>query len=273
MGEAVSEPAETDSPPLDAVNASFHDAYEAARDDARSAVPVLVVLADTITLLHGARRQAIEFTPELFHVIKSVVHAPVAVYVAAMGPAPRPDLAKRVRAARAALHRYEPHEPAIVERLAVILDATLAFLQHPEHADAFARSLGPRLLRSADDATLLQLAALDAATGTLLDALAPTDRANVNVVVAGAHQARARSLGMQYFGKLLGDDAALRLAYAESVETEEEAVQLVGMRRVDRLMGHAFFGDAERLGRDVLGDSVKARLRNYTLTASDRLCR
>lgn len=265
------EPTDTQSPPLNQVNGAFHDAYGAARDDERRAVPVLVVLADTLALRFGDTRRAIDFTPELFHVIKSVVHAPVAVYAAVLGPAKAPGLRHRIDAARVALDGYVADAPDTVQRLATILDETLAFLDHPDDPDAFARAMGPRLLESTDDATQLQLRALDEAAAALLDALTPAQRADVNVVVAGAHQARARSLGMQYFGKLLGDDAELRLAYAESVETEEEAVQLVGTRRVDRMIGNAFFGDASRLERDVLGDSVKSRLHDYSLSAASRL--
>ena len=259
-------PPETQSPSLDAVNATFHDAYGSARDDERRAVPVLVVLADTLTLRIGDRRAAIDFSPELFHVIKSVVHAPVAVYAAAIGSGLTPALLERVDSARAALATRQD-EAEIVGRLRHILDETRAFLQAPGDLDDFACRLGPRLLESTDDATRLQLHALDRAASTLLETLTVAERADVQVVVAGAHQARARSLGMQYFAKLLGDAAELRLAYAESVETEEEAVQLVGTRRVDRALGLAFFGDAARLERDVLGDSVKVRLERYEPSA------
>ncbi len=262
---------ESNSPALDAANATFHEAYDKTRDDARRVVPVLVVLADRLVLRNGEQRAAVDFSPELFHVIKSVVHVPLAAYIATLGAAPTPALAERTRAARASVAQRRD-EPEIVQRLLAILDATLAFLDAPGDAEDFARRMGPQLLASTDDATCLQLRALDRAATTLLEKLTASERAEAHVVVAGAHQARARSLGMQYFAKVLGEDAAaLRLAYAESVETEDEAVQLVGTRRVDRAIGHAFFGDAERLQRDVLGDSAKSRLQDFTPEASGRL--
>ena len=73
------------------------------------------------------------------------------------------------------------------------------------------------------------------------------------------HQARARSLGMQYFQKRLGEPpgAEERVSYAEGVADAEEALALVGTRRADRAIASAFFGDPHRLQRDVLGDAVR----------------
>lgn len=260
-------PTENDSTALEQANATFHEAYDNTRDDARRVVPVLVVLADSLVLRNRDQREAVDFSPELFHVIKSVVHVPLAAYVATLGAAPTPALAERARAARASVATRRD-DAQIIQRLLEILDETLTFLEAPSDPDDFARRMGPRLLASTDDATCLQLRALDRATTTLLEKLTPSERIETHVVVAGAHQARARSLGMQYFAKVLGEkDAALRLAYAESVENEDEAVQLVGTRRVDRVIGHAFFGDGERLERDVLGDSAKSRLQQFTPAA------
>jgi len=269
------EPTETSLPATDHVNEAFHDAYEAARDPGDGRSPVLVVLADTLTLLVGTSREAERFSPELFHVIKAVVHGPVAAFAAADDP-------ERLRRLRDHLHRCERElaalgeEPEAVQRLRTIVADTLRFVAgalesapaRPER-DAFARRLGKLLLTSTDDATRIQLAAIDRAAAKLLGTLSEAERATVQVVVAGAHQARARSLGMQFFGKLLGERADEQLVYAESIETEDEALTLVDTRLYDRTIATAFFGEATRLERDVLGDSVKARLADYESAAAE----
>ncbi len=73
-------------------------------------------------------------------------------------------------------------------------------------------------------------------------------------MVTGNHQARARSLGMQYFRRRFAEPegAEDRVAYAEGVEDPEEALALVGTRRMDREISAAFFGDEKHLQRDVL---------------------
>jgi hypothetical protein len=45
----------------------------------------------------------------------------------------------------------------------------------------------------------------------------------------------------------------------------DEALALVGTRRLDRRVAAAFFGDPSRLQRDVLGDSVRERLKRVEL--------
>ncbi|MBC8071591.1 MAG: hypothetical protein IAG13_24915, partial [Deltaproteobacteria bacterium] len=114
----------------------------------------------------------------------------------------------------------------------------------------------------AEHATRAQLGALHEQATVLLARLPASERERVHVVVAGAHQARARSLGMQYFRRLFGEptDAEERVTYAEAVDTVDDAVALVCMQRLDRAMARAFFGDEKRLQRDVLGDAAERLL-------------
>ena len=46
------------------------------------------------------------------------------------------------------------------------------------------------------------------------------------------------------------------VTYGENVSTEQEALALVGTRRLDKYIARAFFGDEKRLQRDVLGDAA-----------------
>jgi hypothetical protein len=50
------------------------------------------------------------------------------------------------------------------------------------------------------------------------------------------------------------------LTYAEGITTVEEAVALVGTKIFDAALALAFFGDAGRLQRDILGDAAKEQL-------------
>jgi hypothetical protein len=127
---------------------------------------------------------------------------------------------------------------------------------------ALARTLGPLLLHCTRDATRLQLAALDHHATTLLSTLPAKERDALEVVVAGVHQARQRSLVVQYFARLLGEhpEAERRLSYAEGAGSVEDAIRLVGTRRLDRDIARAFFGDPFRLQRDILGDAAKELL-------------
>jgi hypothetical protein len=261
---------------VEALNARFHADYDGARQQAHERHPILVAYADSLVLLAYGRRRQMTFTPPLFHALKAVAHAPIALYAAlqplAPGPLPAPArrqlaaLVTRARRATDELGATAGCDRALAERLAATVARVIDFAEQrlaagshdPPALARFAAAIGPALLDATRDATRLQLDALDAAARALLAELDPAGREQLEVVVAGAHQARVRSLAMQYFQRLLDEPpgAERRLAYAEGVTDEGEAVALVGTRRLDRDIARAFFGDPERLQRDILGDAA-----------------
>ncbi len=92
-----------------------------------------------------------------------------------------------------------------------------------------------------------------------LRTLSPADQGALEVVVVGDHQARTRSLGMQYFKRRFDEQpgADRRVTYGENIADEEEAISLVATRRLDKEIAQAFFADDTRLQRDVLGDAAQ----------------
>ncbi len=272
-------------PLLDAINDAFHDSYDRARGAAITDGPVFVVLADSLVLFRGGTREELGFTPPLFHAIKSVAHAPLAAYVALskLGDAPL-DRTERDRLDHLRRHlvqslRSLPEDATreLANDLRAVLTMTLAIVvargasakASPEALATFARTTGPLLLRLTDAATQIQLAALDACVREAVARMSDHERGALQVVVTGDHQARMRSLGMQYFQKLLREPEGSeeRVAYAEGVTAEREALALVATRRLDRDVAATFFGDPKRLQRDVLGDAVRERLRVMELPA------
>lgn len=262
------------------VNDAFHARYEEARDPARLTVPVVVLLGDDLVFVHRGDRKTFRVTPRSFHVIKSIAHAPIALY-AAMRPAdghPPGDLDalhERVARARDSARDGLEHEATDELRADVdhVLGATLAVIEHAralteerareEALEAFAADMRAALLRLTEAATRLQLDALHATVETVVAGLDPGALAHLQVVVAGQHQARARSLGMQYFAKRFGEKEGdeHRVAYAEGAGSVDDALVLVATRRLDNVVARAFFGDPHRLQQDVLGDAVADLLR------------
>lgn len=268
---------------LDDVNDGFHAAYDASRDEAKLDAPVFVVHADALFVFRDGQRREIALTPRIFHVIKSAAHAPVAIFAALHrngngdGSSPRGALTmpsgdrldalrKHVAAALTSLDDEHEADRETVAAIRVVLDGSLAFLDRVLGAappttsdlDAFARQSGPQLLELTRLATRVQLTALHEVVEKALGELDAQGRAGLQVVVTGDHQARVRSLGMQYFCKRFHepDHAEARVTYAEGVDDVDEALALVGTRRLDVAIAKAFFGDPKRLQRDVLGDAV-----------------
>jgi hypothetical protein len=122
----------------------------------------------------------------------------------------------------------------------------------------FASDVGPRVLEITELATREQIGGLHEAVEVALATLTSNERNDLQVIVLGDHQARARSLGMQYFQRRFHEKpgADERVTYGENLSNEEEALQLAGTRRIDERIARAFFGDEKRLQRDVLGDAA-----------------
>ncbi len=277
---------------LDGVNDGFHAAYDGARDQAKLDAPVFVVHADALFVFRHDTKREVPLTPRIFHVIKSAAHAPVAIFAVFHrngddhgGALERPAggridaLREHVAQALAALGAEYEADREITEAIRAVLDASLAFLARAlgeatpgttptgVELDAFARATGKQLLHMTTLATRVQLTALHEVVDKALSELDAGERRGLQVVVTGDHQARVRSLAMQYFRKRFGEaeGAEDRVTYAEGVEDVDEALALVGTRRLDMAIAKAFFGDAKRLQRDVLGDAVHELLSSTDL--------
>ena len=269
--------------PLDEVNDAFHEAYAAVQGDASKDAPVLVVLADALICFRGGERTEVTFTPRSFHVLKSVSHGPVAAFMALRGGdldaldaptrAALAALRDRLVDAKAGLDEETDDRARVDSHL--VATATVELIDHifsaggPRTDDlaAFAARSGPLLRRLIDHATRLQLLALHERVEELLARMTDDERRGLVVVVAGDHQARVRSFAMQYFCKRFGETRAEEhVLYGEGITSAEEARGLVGKNRADRDIAKAFFGDAKRLQRDLLGDAAAELLATMELS-------
>lgn len=248
--------------PLDDVNGAFHERYDDARTQAEVDAPVFVLCGDDLTVFHRGGERSVAVTPRVFHALKSIAHAPIAAFVAAGRASDGLRRLDGVVARALATLAADVPDDAVAAVARDVLEATRAFVERPVDPEGFARGIGAKLLRLTDHATAVQLRALHDAVEAALAPLSPTERRALQVVVVGDHQARQRSLAMQYFRRRLREapGAEERVAYAEGAQNAREALALVGTRRLDRAIARAFFGDEKRLQRDVLGDAAERRL-------------
>jgi hypothetical protein len=274
------ESAGSDSPVLEDLNTTFHGLYDGACGHRKLAAPVIVVLADSLIVFREGQRTERSFRSSSFHDVKSAVHVPIAVFSALasskdrrphrpLAPGVGPVLDALRSRASAAGESLQPLPAEVRADADAVLGASVAFVDRTRAEasvsrvalEGFAREVGPRLLRLTEHATRIRLAALHRAVEAELSSMSGEARGVFEVVVAGDHQARARSLPVQYFEKRFGEPpgAERRVTYAEGLNDPAEALALVSKRIFDREIASAFFGDSSKLQRDVLGDAA-ARL-------------
>jgi len=246
---------------LEELDAIFHEAYASAREEALARQgPVAVVAGDRIRLYRDLKVVAeAVIRPPRYHHLKALSHVPLAVRLTGLPLAGRPLDAKgaaalrRIRSRLAAL----PREP--------ILDASLGFLDgvlgrgalSREELDAFCGSLRGPLEAAMGEAAVLELEGLDAA----VKAWGPKPPGDLRVVIMGSHMAREGEITWQFFARLLGESReGHRIVYAEEKADPGEALALLAAHAVDGDLGSAFFREASRMHRDLLGDAARAWL-------------
>ena len=263
---------------LDRANDEFHEAYDDAEKGAELGTPVFILFADLLVVHRGKKSNVFHVTPKSFHAVKSAVHVAVAVYILLRENTERATLdAKTTSRARQLRERavgsrrdLEAEDALNVDASATLLRDSVTFLDRALEERRissaalrrFAVASGKQIEPLMDLAAKLELDRLHRTVEEAISTLTPEERHTFQVVVAGRHQARDRSLPMQYFQKRLdveagGDD---RLVYAEGASTVEEALAIIGKQRIDRELAEAFFGDSKRMQRDLLGDAAERLL-------------
>ncbi len=221
--------------------------------------------------------------PKAYHPVKDVSHA---VFLAALLFAEAPGAERDTQVARtvetldAVLAQLKDGSsptatllpPSLRERELRLLQRTrqavAAFSTGglgPSAQEAYFESVRGDLRDNLRDIAGESLKALHAAVETTRRGVSKVDPQawdSVLVVIAVAHQARAREIGIQYFERLLrepvGEGARneRRLVVAEQLPQASEQYGLLATHLVDQAGGKTIFGDPYRMQWDVLGEDA-----------------
>ena len=271
-------PAQTTPAPLTALNDAFRAAYAQAKQRVLAAAgPVLLVNGDTFILTRGGRRVEANTATPIYDPVKTIAHIPLAIYVT-LTPGNGALEADRLKTLAHLRELIPPAEasldtlklaPATLARQKQIVSACLAFID--EVADrrsfarpallAFTRRMAPLVMENVTEATRAQLDAVHAQVSAWRREMTPQEWSGLHVVIIGPHMPREDLVVTQYFLRLLHEPReGRRVVYAESLWQESQAMDLLGTHLLDGDVGEAFFGDAMRMHRDLLGDAAKQYL-------------
>lgn len=272
-------PAKADD--LTDLNTAARAAYAKGRAALLAAAdPVIVVAFDELVLRHKGQRRSIVYTPPLYHRLKEVAHLPLGLF-GVLAPVAagivtddswRDELGKLEAAALAAQDEIAAIDaaPAIVATAIKLHEASLAFLRRQRMANAppdtaaltaFATTVAPWTLALATESANAQIAGMHDVAQAWRREIGDEAWATLHVLVLGPKTPRVDNLAYQYFVAALGPGSAeTRVIYAESIFDEATALGLLGVLLIDRQVGAAFYGEAGRMERDLLGDAAKARI-------------
>ena len=280
--EAVTPDAMAPADPLAELDLAFRAAYAQHRATVLSAAgPVIVVSGDDLVFLNEGHRTQVRFSPAIYHTLKAYSHAPLALHVMLVG---RTDQALDDSAVEQLRNfhrllvtaRQQIGELGLSdeERLAQqsLCDESLALLDvvlserriAAPRLEAFTRHIGPALLANSARAARVQLDALDRQVQSWRKELCPEAWARLRVIVEGSHTVRQGNLAVQYFDRLLSaKEGEHRIVFTEGIYEEPRALQVLGTVIVDTRIGESFFGDPQRMHRDLLADAAAEYLKSW----------
>ena len=162
----------------------------------------------------------------------------------------------------------------ILDRSIALIDATLGNgLVTKAELREFTRGQKEDILRNAYEAAEDQVNTMDRQFKAWQAEMTPEERKELRVAVSSVHMARVGNIAMQYFSVVLDEpfegrfeeeeikDGDFRLIFTESVFGESEILNAVGTHIVDADVGNSFFGDGQRMHRDLLADAAEDILR------------
>jgi hypothetical protein len=273
--------------PLTTMNAAFRVAYADLRSEAvKDAGPIIIQSGESMVLIrNGVRTEAKATTPR-YNVLKSVAHLPLALYVMLIHGAGSPldeaalshlrDYRVMVVKARDSIEAREltpdqrDRQLRMFERSLALIDSVLSS-GHATRADllGFTRSQKNDILANAYEAADDQITTMDRQFKVWQAELTAEERKQLKVAVSTAHMARVGSLAMQYFAIALNEpyegrfeeeqmkDSDFRLLVIESVFDEQGIANALGTHIIDADIGDSFFGDEQRMHRDLLADPTE----------------
>jgi hypothetical protein len=261
-----------------AVDAFFFTSYErAVHEVLGDGPPAFLVLPDRLVLYRGRTRQEWPLLPPLFNELKTVAHVTLGLFAVLSptngGPLGADDATALrqyeglIASARGAIQQVALSPPQR-DRQDKILAASHALAERalsqgrmPE-ADltAFCRQVRPLVDANIGEAVRGYLDELNQRMAAALPQLDEGERTTYLVIVSGVHQARIDNAAMQYFNRLMHDPPVItqRLMYAENVFDEAGALHLLGIHRMARRVGRAYFDDPYYMNRDLFAPAAEA---------------
>jgi hypothetical protein len=265
---------------LSDLNEEFRANYRTAKAQAlKRAKYVIVVEGDEVVLLHQGQRTVEQYTPEVYHTLKSVAHLPLGVYVRLSEHADSdlPDVViealsrtrKVIQAARHKIGQVGLSERQIARQVKM-LDASETLISSAIQARrvergrlrSYVHEMVHLVMENTDEAAHAQLDRLHAVIGKWRNEHGKGLLEQAHVIVMGPQAPRRGNLAVQYFARLLNQGGeGYRLLYSEAIFEEPRALDLLATRLVDDSASEAFFGDRNRLQVDLLADAAERHLR------------
>lgn len=260
------------------LNEQFLKTYDRARDRLISTIdPLIICNGDNAIIIHRGQRYEEQIIPKLYHDLKTISHIPFKIYLTIMFDLENlsennyfelKQYLQDIRLIRNSIQFSEDIQNIQYD----IIDLSIEYLRTILKTKLIDQM---KLKRFCRQARILFSTNIDLAARLQIDMLHSkirpwyenhfndTERRSVKIILMGPKTARHGFIEKTYFYTLLGEKyEGKHIIYAESVDNEQKALEVLGIWLLDAKASRNFFdGDSERLHRDLLGDAAKVYIK------------
>lgn len=279
--------------PLKKINNLFNDAYSSLKSLTKRELgkkkPVIIMHGDNLVLYYQGSRQSWQYIPDKYHSLKEIAHISCLIHTIVRlrkeGQYEKAENARTV-ALEAVEQILKEMSPELLQYLHIV-DTCHTLLQKNEDDNIIKElsSLKKYLESLIEDAAKMRLTALHLRVIEIKKMIHESAWGSLAVVVMGPPLPREGELSMQYFhnelkpimekcphgGMSLTNALHIsngqRLIYAESINSEDEAMSLLTTYICDEDMGGAILEDKNAMRADFLMKATRKLLPRITSTS------
>jgi hypothetical protein len=270
------------------LNEQFITTYDRARNHLiKITNPLILCNKDDAILIHRGQRFEEQVIPKLYHDLKSMSHIPFKIYLTVVFDSNTLS-ENNYNELKQYLHdirvlRNSIHFPSHIQQNQYdIIDLSIKYLRNILKTKLIDKV---QLKNFCQQARILFSVNIELAARAHLDMLDSkirpwyqdrfndTERNSLKVIISGPKTARYGFLEKAYFYRLLGErHEGKHIIYAESIDNEDKALEILGAWLLDAKASKIFFdGDSERLHRDLLADAAKTQIERLFKTSRNDL--
>jgi len=266
------------------LNQSFHESYNnlihrTYEKLGKENSPVIIMAHEEVMLFFRDEQETINIIPRLYHQLKGIGHVSFGVYVTLADNGYgelRDDIRENLENQKFLIERglsyldYEPLPMKYMPTQRKMLETALEIIEEvletglvvKDKVLEYGKRSAPWYLEGAAISARLEIDELHKTVMQWKEYMGPENWENIHVVVCAAHQGRYREATLQYFQRLLGEEAGLaaekedRVIYAEHIDEPRAAMDLLARHMVDQRASVDLFGSCTRLQRDLMSDGA-----------------
>ena len=188
------------------------------------------------------------------------------------------QLSRLALAAKPAVAESLAFDPSLAEGQQNLIDASRRFIKKivgkrdwiSKELSSFLQTVKPQILTNVQRAARFRIDHLHTQMVSWKKTMGEEEWKSLHVVVLGAAMPRKNNLAVQYFSKLFGvRGEGLKITYAESIFSDQLALQILGTNLLDTQIGEGYFADPWRMHCDLLGNAAAVYLDGLTLSGAD----